>query len=108
MDVARRVSSGKTMTSKNHFDSGAWMERLQIASDQLRTMVDELATLCKLRGTDLEADWCRELVLATVHVQEAFQHVEASFEADGWGSSQDLEVLAEPTTGPLANSNLNG
>jgi hypothetical protein len=33
------------MTSKKHFDSAAWQERLQIASDQLRTMVDELVDI---------------------------------------------------------------
>jgi hypothetical protein len=90
------------MTLKKRFDSAEWQERLQIASDQLRTMVDELAALCTLRGADLQAPWCQQLVLAAAHAQEAFQHVEAAFEAE------DSEVEAEPATARLVFSYLNG
>jgi hypothetical protein len=83
------------MTSKNNqFDAAAWAQRLQIARGHLHTMVNELAALCRLRGSggddDLRADWYRELVLATVHAQEAFQRVEATFEADRWHADNDV------------------
>jgi hypothetical protein len=69
------------MTSKNKFDLALWDERLYIASDQLRMAIEEISALCSLRGVDLEAMWCKQLVCAAAHGQEAFQHIEEYFEA---------------------------
>lgn len=81
------------MTYKNKSDLAEWYQRLYVASEELRVAVQEISALCSLRGLDLEADWCKELISAAIYGHQSFQHLEAVFEAADTGR-------AEPGAGP--------
>jgi hypothetical protein len=97
------------MTSlKKAKQSILWLSRVENVGVGLRALFEEIDALSYERDLGSDPAWHTELVRCGVSVHEAIQRLEAVFKADGWSSSEDPDVLAEPITARLANSNLNG